>query len=145
MQYLTGGRTARGRNVAVMSGSGGSLVNFADGADEFSLRLGPFTEATRAILSETLPSIATIDNPIDYTAGFNKESNAPRYLKVIEAVLADPGVDQLGLFLASAAGGSFVSAAITPFPFSCTSKGLISISANRSFKSQAISDTATRV
>lgn len=113
LQYLTGGRTARGRNVAVMSGSGGSLVNFADGADEFSLKLGSFTEATRTILSETLPSIATIDNPVDYTAGFNKESNAPRYLKVIEAVLADPGVDQLGLFLASAAGGSFASAART--------------------------------
>jgi len=107
LQCLVGGRTARGRKVVVMSGSGGSLVNFADGADEFGLTLGPLTEDTRAVLRENLPQIATVDNPIDYTAGFNQVANAQRYLRIIEAVLADPGVDQLGLFLASAADPIF--------------------------------------
>lgn len=111
LQALVGGRRASGRNVAVMSGSGGSLVSFSDAADEFGLTLAPLAPDTRAILTENLPSIATVDNPVDYTAGFNKESNAPRYVAIIEAVLADPGIDQLGVFLASGAGAAFHSIA----------------------------------
>jgi acyl-CoA synthetase (NDP forming) len=109
LQCLVGGRLARGRNVAVMSCSGGSLVNFSDAADDNSLTLAPLTETTRSILKENLPSIASVLNPVDCTAGFDKEANAPLYKKCIEALLADPGVDQLGPFMATAAGVGFSS------------------------------------
>lgn len=111
LQTLISGRLARGRKVAVMSGSGGSLVSFADAADDYGLTIGPLTEETRAILKRNLPSVASVDNPVDCTAGFHKESNAPRFVECIEALLADPGVDQLGLFMATAGGESLVHSA----------------------------------
>jgi acetyltransferase len=104
LQSLVGGRLARGRSVAVMSGSGGSLVSFSDAADDHALSLTPLTEETRAILRQNVPSIGSVANPIDVTAGYQKKENVTRYRNCIEAVLADPGIDQLGLFLATAAG-----------------------------------------
>jgi acetyltransferase len=111
LQTLVGGRLARGRRVAVMSGSGGSLVSFADGADHHELTLTPLTEETRAILREHVPSIGSVVNPVDLTAGYQKSENMPRYVKCIEAVLADPGIDQLGVFLATGGGDSLVQSA----------------------------------
>jgi acetyltransferase len=111
LRTLVGGRLARGRRVAVMSGSGGSLVSFADGADHHALTLTPLTEETRAILREHVPSIGSVVNPVDMTAGFQKPENMPRYVKCIEAILADPGIDQLGVFLATGGGDSLVQSA----------------------------------
>jgi acetyltransferase len=104
LQTLLSGRLARGRRVAVMSGSGGSLVSFSDAADDHALTIGPLTESTRAVLRRNLPPVASVENPVDCTAGFHKEANAPRFRECIEALLADPGVDQLGLFMATAGG-----------------------------------------
>lgn len=111
LQGMVGGRFSRGRSVAVMSGSGGSLVSFSDAADDHGLTLTPFVEATKAVLRETVPSIGSIGNPIDFTAGYQKKDNMPRFRRSIEAVLADPGIDQLGVFLATAAGENLVNAA----------------------------------
>ena len=109
LQSLVGGRIAKGRNVAVMSCSGGSLVNFSDAADHNLLNVGPLTDATRSLLRKNLPSVASVVNPVDCTAGFDKEENAPLYKQCIEALLTDPGVDQLGPFMATAGGGGFSS------------------------------------
>ncbi len=111
LQTLIGGRLARGRNVAVMSGSGGSLVSFSDAADDHGLTLAPLTAATRAILREHVPSIGSVVNPIDLTAGFQKRENMPRFTESIEAVLADPGIDQVGVFLATGGGDTLVQSA----------------------------------
>jgi len=104
LQSLVGGRLAHGRRVAVMSGSGGSLVSFSDAADDHALTLTPLTEETRTILRQNVPSIGSVVNPIDLTGGYQKKENVARYQNCIEAVLADPGIDQLGLFLSTAAG-----------------------------------------
>ena len=111
LQTLVGGRLARGRNVAVMSGSGGALVSFSDAADDHRLTLAPLTAATRAILREHVPSIGSVVNPIDFTAGFQKKENMPRLTECIEAVLADPGIDQVGVFLATGGGDTLVQSA----------------------------------
>ena len=111
LQALVSGRLTSGRSVAVVSGSGGALVSFSDAADDHGLTLGALTEGTRAVLRENLPSIAAIDNPVDVTAGFHKKANAGRYTNCVDALLADPGIDQLGLFLATAASTSMVSSA----------------------------------
>lgn len=109
LQTFAGGRLPRGRNVAVMGCSGGSLVNFCDAADDYSLTVAPLTETTRSILKKHLPSVASVVNPVDCTAGFDKEANAPLFKECVEALLADPGVDQLGPFMATAAGANFSS------------------------------------
>jgi acetyltransferase len=103
-QSLLAGRSARGRAVAVMGGSGGSLVVFSDAADRYGLTLPAPAERARAVLRANLPPIASIANPIDYTAGFVTDANAGRFREVLSAVLADPGIDQVGLLLATGAG-----------------------------------------
>jgi len=111
LQAVVGGRFPKGRRVAVMSGSGGSLVSFSDAADDHSLTLTPFLDSTQAILRENVPSIGFVGNPVDFTAGYHKPENMPKFKRAIEAVLADPGIDQLGVFLATASGDNLVSAA----------------------------------
>ena len=111
LQALVGGRLARGRRVAVMSGSGGSLVSFSDGADNNGLTINPLAESTQAILRENVPSIGSVVNPIDFTAGFQTQANMPKFRAIVEATLADPGVDQLGVFLATTGGENLVRAA----------------------------------
>ncbi len=111
LQALVGGRLARGRRVAVMSGSGGSLVSFSDGADNNGLAINPLAESTQAILRENVPSSGSVVNPVDFTAGFQTPANMPKFRAIIEAVLADPGVDQLGVFLATTGGENLVRAA----------------------------------
>jgi acyl-CoA synthetase (NDP forming) len=107
LQCLVGGRFSSGRKVAVMSGSGGSLVSFSDAADDHGLTLGPLKEETRAVLKANLPPVASVVNPVDCTAGYHKKANAGRFQNCIEALLTDPGVDQVGLFMATAAGANF--------------------------------------
>ena len=101
---LLSGRRARGRNVAVMGGSGGSGVVFADTADEVGLTLARPTEATMTVLRENLPTVASLENPIDYAAGFPRPGDEPRLARALEAVLADPNIDQVGLLYATVLG-----------------------------------------
>jgi acyl-CoA synthetase (NDP forming) len=104
VQALLSGRVAHGGNVAVMGGSGGSAVVFSDAADQYGLTLAPLAPQTRAILAENLPSVASLENPIDFAAGFLGEANAPRFVNAVDAVLSDPGIDQLALMLATVVG-----------------------------------------
>ncbi len=104
VQAFLAQRPALGRNVAVMGGSGGSAVVFSDAADTYGLKLAALSPQTQSVLAENLPSIASLENPIDFAAGFATEANAPRMLAAIEAVLADPGIDQLALMLATIVG-----------------------------------------
>jgi acyl-CoA synthetase (NDP forming) len=101
---LLSGRVANGGNVAVMGGSGGSAVVFSDAADQYGLKLAPLAAQTQAVLAENLPSVASLENPIDFAAGFLGETNAPRFVNAVDAVLADPGIDQLALMLATVVG-----------------------------------------
>lgn len=109
LQTFAAGRVARGRKVAVMGCSGGSLVNFCDAADDHGLVVDTLSPSTQAVLKQHLPPVASVVNPVDCTAGFDKEANAPVYKACIEALLADPNVDQLGPFMATATGSGFSS------------------------------------
>jgi acetyltransferase len=95
------GRRANGRGVAVMGGSGGSAVVFSDTADEVNLTLAAPTDATMAVLSENLPNVASLVNPIDYAAGFPRPGDEPKFLRAIDATLADPNIHQFGLLFAT--------------------------------------------
>lgn len=101
---LMAGRMPKGRNVAVMGGSGGSAVVFADTADEVKLTLAPPSDATMKVLRANLPAVASLDNPIDYAAGFPRPGDEPKLLATLDAVLADDNIHQLGMLYATVLG-----------------------------------------
>ena len=102
---LTGqGRLPKGNAVGVLSISGGSGVVFADAAVQRGLTLPPFAPQTFARLRELIPAFGSPQNPADITAAvFN---NATLFADTLEAVLQDPGLDQLVILLASISGAS---------------------------------------
>lgn len=104
VKTLIGQPTAEGTNVAVMGGSGGSAVVFSDAADAYGLTLQSLTPETMRVLKENLPSVASLNNPVDYAAGFINDQNAPRFERAVDAVLSDPGIHQLGLLFATVTG-----------------------------------------
>jgi len=104
VRTLLGQPPAAGKNVAVMGGSGGSAVAFSDAADAVGLTLARLAPATMQVLQENLPSMAALDNPVDFTAGFISDQNAPRFQRAVEAVLTDPAIHQLGLLFATMTG-----------------------------------------
>ncbi len=103
---LMAGRRPKGRNVAVMGGSGGSAVVFADTADEVGLSLAQPSTGTMAVLRANLPSVASLENPIDYAAGFPRPGDEPKLLATLDAVLADDNIHQLGLLYATVLGNT---------------------------------------
>ena len=56
------------------------------------------------MLRECLPNVASLENPVDYAAGFISDKNMPRYQRALDAVLADPDVHQVGMLFATTTG-----------------------------------------
>jgi len=83
--------TVRGRNLAVVTISGGACDVAADRAEDFGLRYPSFSDATLARLHEVLPDYATPQNPLDITGAAVTDSAL--FATALEAVAADPGVD----------------------------------------------------
>lgn len=96
------GRWPKGRSVGVLSVSGGSGIVYADRAVKEGLTLPPFSEATVAALRTVIPSFGSADNPADTTAGAINDISL--LTKTLTFVLADPGIDQLWILLASLSG-----------------------------------------
>jgi len=92
----------RGRHVALMGGSGGSAAVFADAADRVGLKLAPLGEPTVEVLKASLPNIGSLQNPVDYTAGYPREDCAEAFGRAYESVLNDPNIHALGLMFATA-------------------------------------------
>jgi acetate---CoA ligase (ADP-forming) len=96
------GRLPKGKAVGVLSISGGSGIVFADRAAQAGLALPKFSEATLAALRKVIPAFGSVENPADVTAGvFNDMS---LFTSTLDIVLADPGIDQLSILLASIGG-----------------------------------------
>lgn len=104
-------RVARGRNVAIVTNTGGSAVVFADAADEARLVLVPLGEATQARLRELLPPLAAVGNPVDTTAGYPRPEHEASFRAAFETLLADPEVHQLCVLFGTIMGPSFALAA----------------------------------
>ncbi len=99
---LVGGRLPGGRRVAVMGGSGGAAAMFADRADELRLSMPPLAENTLNVLRRCLPPLSSLKNPIDYTAGYPRPAPGLDFQQAFDAVLVDPGIDQLAVMFAAA-------------------------------------------
>jgi acetate---CoA ligase (ADP-forming) len=98
------GRLPKGNSVGVLSISGGSGVVYADAAVRGGMTLPPFSEPTLAALRKIVPAFGSPENPADITAGFFNDMRL--FTDALEVVLADPGLDQLSILLASISGAS---------------------------------------
>ncbi len=95
IKALTPRKYPRGRNVAAVTASGGAAVIYSDAADKYGLELQPPGKATHAVLEEAFPKAATLQNPVDLAANGFTEDTQPGYKRAMEALLADPAVDQV--------------------------------------------------
>ncbi|HEV7820874.1 MAG TPA: acetate--CoA ligase family protein, partial [Burkholderiales bacterium] len=94
MKVLRMKRVPRGNRVGVITLSGGAGVLLADRCIEHGLDLPKLADPTTARLRELVVSYASVANPVDATAnGYN--DNFASYNRVIEAVIADPNIDQV--------------------------------------------------
>jgi acyl-CoA synthetase (NDP forming) len=87
-------RSRPGARIAVVGISGGQTALACDVAEEVSVPLAAFGEATRSAVKHFLPG-ATGQNPIDIGATVQEEER--RVQEAVEAVLEDEGVDGLAL------------------------------------------------
>lgn len=87
---LLGDKKPRGERVGIFSNAGFECSVAADTLG--SLRLARFSEDTSRRLQEALPTdIIDVHNPVDATP----QTNAVNYGRILEAILADDGVDCL--------------------------------------------------
>ncbi len=80
-----------GRRVGIVANAGGSGVLVADACEDAGLAVPPLGAATSAALAELLGEAAAVHNPVTVPAG----TDPPTYERVLELILADPGVDAL--------------------------------------------------
>lgn len=93
---------ARGRRTAALGISAGACILFADEASASGLSLPSLSEGTSAALRRIVPAFGAIANPVDVTASlFN---NIRLFTEAVDVVLADPGIDQLAVLMASLSG-----------------------------------------
>ena len=81
--------------IAIITNAGGPGVMATDAAVSRSLELPRFAAHTEACLKKALPATASLKNPIDLIG----DAHADRYAAALEAVIADPAVDQILVIL----------------------------------------------
>jgi acetyl coenzyme A synthetase (ADP forming)-like protein len=86
---------ARGPRVGIVTNAGGPGVLATDAAIRFGLEVPPLSPSTRERLRQHLPATANMSNPVDVIG----DARADRYQAAIQAVLEDPGIDQLVVIL----------------------------------------------
>jgi acetyltransferase len=97
-----GGVLPAGPRVAAVGISGGAGILFTERAIARGLTLAQLGEQTNKVLRAAIPPFGSIANPVDVTASvFN---DFALLTGVINAMLADPEVDQLAVMLASMPG-----------------------------------------
>ncbi len=111
IQAFNAGRFPRGRNIAVLSPSGGSAVVVSDAADEFGLHLPALGAGTAAILESALPHAHSRVNPIDLGAGGISPSNRASFDVALNALLDDPEIHQICLMTPTSIGDRAIAGA----------------------------------
>lgn len=83
----------RGRGLGIVSISGGGGVLCADTAEDRGLTVTALKPETTKVIAANIPSFGSPVNPVDVTA--QAINTADGFANVIQAMLADPGVDGL--------------------------------------------------
>jgi len=92
----------RGRRTAAIGISAGACILFADEASACGLSLPPLSDGTAATLRKIVPTFGSVANPVDVTASLFNDISA--FTKAVDVILADPGIDQLAVLMASLSG-----------------------------------------
>lgn len=87
------GRRPAGKNVAILSGSGGAGVVFADKCESLGLNVPELLETTRQRLGRYLPPFASTVNPVDVTAQGEKDPGLVG--ECLRAIADDDGIDMV--------------------------------------------------
>lgn len=95
-RLVIGGKYPRGRNVGVLTGSGGWGVIVAEHCEKNGLLLPPPSEESKEKLRALGSTFASLNNPIDQMANYGEQH------KTLASVLDDPAFDQF--MVRSAAG-----------------------------------------
>ena len=82
-----------GRNVAVVTTSGGSGILAADALESEGLVLAELTPETTKLLDEIVPAYGSTANPVDVTASVM--SNSELFDRTLDVIADDPGVDSI--------------------------------------------------
>lgn len=82
-------RPPRGRRVGILTNAGGPGILATDACVQYGLEVPPLAAATREALGSFLPTVASIDNPVDMIAS----ATAEQYALSLGALLADPALD----------------------------------------------------
>lgn len=99
-----------GRNVAVVTTSGGAGILAADRCEGHGLVLPELATGTRERLAELVPAFGALANPVDVTAQlFNRDERA--FGEVCSIVCADPSVDALLVLITMVVGDAAVDLA----------------------------------
>ncbi|HSW44635.1 MAG TPA: acetate--CoA ligase family protein [Phycisphaerae bacterium] len=85
----------KSNKMAIVTNAGGPGVMATDAAIERGLELSKFSVETTAKLKKSLPAAANMKNPIDVIG----DARDDRYIAAMEAVFADPDVDQVLVIL----------------------------------------------
>ena len=81
----------KGRNIGIISNTGGAGVLATDSASEQGLKIAKFQEQTYHELRQVLSPMASIENPVDVVASGGRRE----YRIATELLLKDPNVDML--------------------------------------------------
>jgi acetate---CoA ligase (ADP-forming) len=93
-----------GRDLVVISGSGGGAAIAADAINDAGATLASLHSTTRERIAAVLPEFGSITNPIDGTGAIYDD---PALLpKIVDAILADPGRPVLAASVAAKPVGS---------------------------------------
>ncbi|TXT56833.1 MAG: Acetate--CoA ligase [ADP-forming] II subunit alpha [Candidatus Thorarchaeota archaeon] len=80
-----------GRNIGIISNTGGAGVLATDSASELGLRIPILSDSTRKELRQVLSPMASVNNPIDVVASGGRRD----YRITTELLLKDPNIDML--------------------------------------------------
>jgi len=97
---LTSGRMATGRNVGVVSTTGGAAVLIADRCEESGFLLPQLAAQTREALKGVVPPTGSVENPVDATA----QQDGMRLNQALKILLDDPRIDQAMVARSTASG-----------------------------------------
>jgi len=95
------GRMPQGRNVGILTDSGGPGVDMADKCEEYGLAVPEFTGQTRALIEARLPFYGSARNPVDMTAAVMTDQTI--YSHCLRVLFNEESVDMVvapGFFMA---------------------------------------------
>lgn len=98
--------TPTGRNVAIVTTSGGAGILMSDQLDAHGLAVAPLATATKSAVRKAIPAFGSADNPVDVTAQILSSATSGEDMRTVLTELArDPSVDSIVMALTMVTGG----------------------------------------